>query len=462
MTKTKTSANSVTRGHVLWFIITVGGSVALCIWLMVINNQLSTPGSRYTVRAVLPTAASLAPDSRVTIAGVKVGQVTSIKRVGRGAEVDLQIDDERVTPIPVDSRVTLRMRTPLSENYINITRGSARQNLPSGSTVPAAQTDDYVDVDQILSMLQGTTRQRVRAMLQSTGEALDGRGAQLNRLVGGAASTVTYGSHFMKIAARNRESVRRTVRQLGSVMAAVGEREAAIHEVGHEGLKAMRAVAARDRALRSMLVALPPTLADIRTTMNTVGGVSRTATPVVVNLSAALRDLRPAITNLHPAATRLRGVVLKLGAASPGLTRTLRAVRKLAPPAGRALPQLTKTFCELDPVIRYARPYTDDVIQTIVGLGSGSNAYDALGHTLRMAPTINDSSLVGAPPEINRAAYLLVHSGLFAKTRGALTWDPYPPPGRVGSSTASGRKNIIGPSEVPSTGYKYPRIHADC
>jgi hypothetical protein len=223
----------------------------------------------------------------------------------------------------------------------------------------------------------------------------------------------------------------------------------------------MQAIAARDQALRSMLVALPPTLADVRTTTDTLNTVSRVAAPVVTNLTEAVRALRPAIVLLQPATEIGRLVVSELGAASPGLTTTLNDLTSLSGPAVSAVPRVTKTLCQLNPVIRYAKPYTDDFIQTLIGLGSASNAYDTLGHTIRLAPTINDSSLVGAPPAVNQAAYLLLHTGLLSKA-GALTWDPYPPPGQVGKSTAAGKRDIIGPSQVPSTGYRYPHILADC
>jgi len=452
----------VTRGLIAWFVVTVGGSVALCVWLMGINNQLPTFGSKYEVNTVLSTVAALSKDSKVTMSGVTVGKVGAIKRKGVGAEVTLRITDERVTPIPADSRIALRMRTPLSENYFEISPGASRSRLPSGSTVPVNQTNQYVDVDEILSTLQGTTRIRARKLLQGVGGAVDGRGEDLNRLIAGAAGTVSDGSRFMRTAARNRKAVRRVVLQLANVTGAVGERYEAIEEVGTQGLAALRAVAGRDRALRSTLNELPSTLGQVRATTQTLDSVSRTATPVVRNVQGALHDLRPAVKRLRPATRIGRDVVSQLGAAAPGLASTLRRVRSLSGPTAAALPQVTKALCQLNPIVRYARPYTDDIIQTIVGLFSGSNSYDALGHTLRMAPTLNDSSIVGAPPEVNRAAHTLLHTGLFAKTRGSLTWDPYPPPGQIGKSSAAGRKLLMGPKDLAASGYKYPRTHADC
>jgi phospholipid/cholesterol/gamma-HCH transport system substrate-binding protein len=452
----------VTLAHIVWVVATTGGAIAFGLWLMGINHQLPSFGDHYEVKTVLPTVASLARDSRVTMAGVEVGKVESFKRRGIGAEVTLRITDERVTPIPADSRIALRMRTPLSENYFEIRPGSSKTDLKSGATVAASQNEEYVDVDEILSMLQGPTRQHARQLLQGVGGTLDGRGNDLNALLGGAAETVSRGSDFMEIGARNREAVRGLIRQLGHVTAAVGERDGAITDIGQHGLVALRAVAGRDRALRSTLDELPPLLSTVRRTMGTVDATSRTATPVVANLTASVRDLRPAVRVLSPAARTGQAVLAELRAAAPVLSRTLREVTKLSQPATKALPPLRKTLCQVNPILRYARPYTPDFIQTVVGLGSGSNSYDAIGHTLRLAPTINDSSLVGLPDNVNKAAYTLLHTGLLAKTSGALTWDPYPRPGQVGRSRASNGPLIMGPKELAESGFKYPRIQADC
>jgi ABC-type transporter Mla subunit MlaD len=396
------------------------------------------------------------------MAGVTVGDVASITRAGLGADVKLEITRSDVTPVPVDSRVTLRMRTPLSENYIEITPGSSRRSLPSGGTLPATQTDPYVDVDQILSTLQGQTQQRTRQLIQGLGGALDGRGAQLNSLLGASSGTVTNGSRLMEILAGERASVSRLVEQLGNVAAAVGERDASITQIGQQGLVALHAVASRDQALRSMLVALPPTLRQVRTTTATLNSVSQVTTPVVNNLTQAVRELQPAIVDLHPVASVGRSVLSELGAAAPGLTTTLQELTGLGDPAAAAVPQVTKTLCQINPTIRYAKPYTDDIVQTIVGLGSASNDYDAIGHTIRLAPTLNDGSLAGAPPAVDQSAYTLLHTGLMGGTVGSVTWDPYPPPGMVGRSTSVNLPTVTGPSQLPSTGYQYPHIMADC
>jgi hypothetical protein len=43
-----------------------------------------------------------------------------------------------------------------------------------------------------------------------------------------------------------------------------------------------------------------------------------------------------------------------------------------------------------------------------------------------------------------------------------LTWNPFPKPGRIGLEGAKDSGNVSGPETLAASGYKYPRIHADC
>src|SRR5581483_5364382 len=104
-----------------------------------------------------------------------------------GALVDASITDAAVTPVSASSRATIRERTPLGESYLEITPGASPKMLRSGGALPVSQSDNYVDVDQVLSIFQGTTRARARAMIEGLGQGLNGEGTNLNQMLGGAA-----------------------------------------------------------------------------------------------------------------------------------------------------------------------------------------------------------------------------------------------------------------------------------
>jgi phospholipid/cholesterol/gamma-HCH transport system substrate-binding protein len=452
-----------TPGFLGHLVTAVGGcALAAAIFLMFLSMGGGLHvGSSYTLQAVVPTSGSLIKGSRVTMAGAKVGQISGVRRRGVGTVVEMQITDKQVTPVPADSIVTLRQRTPVGENYVSITVGKSKRTVADGGTLPESQAGGYTDVDQILSVLRGSTRDHARTLIASLGEGLDGRGAQLNHLLDGATGVLVHGGNVLRSVAADREQVGQLVDRLGRLSDAVNERRATVKTVATEALTSLRAVAGRDVALRATLDRLPPTLAQVQKTTRKLTTASDIATPVVSNLAAAMRDVRPAVARLRPAAQDGREVVRSLSAAAPGLQRTMNQLDTLSPALSRALPQVKSTLCQLNPMLRYIEPYTKDVIAGIIGLGSASNAYDAIGHAIRLTPIIGENSLAGLPDNVSKAAYTLIHTGLLQKAHG-LTWDPYPDPGKIGSDGAGRGKSVFGPAAVPATGYRFPHILADC
>lgn len=428
--------------------------------LLYFGGGLPSLHDDYEVQAILPTSAALAPGARVTMAGSEVGTVGSVKRQGLGALVRLKISDDAVAPIPSDSRVRLRAHTPVGENYVEVLVGRSTRMLERGATLPMSDADDYVDVDQILSILQGGAREQARRMFQGAGGALRGHGDELNTLLGETAEAVETGSGVVKVLSDDRRQLSRLIQQLGDVSAAIGERGTAVRTLARQGRATAEAVASRDDAMRELVDELPRSLRQIRGTSRLVDTVSGQATPVLTDVSLALREVRPALRRLEPASRIGRSAVRELGAAAPRLEKTLAGVTRVADPAAKALPRLGEMLCQVNPVIRYAKPYTDDVISAVAGLGSSANSYDALGHVIRLTAIVSDNSLVGMPAEVTAAAQTLLHSGLMSKSYG-LNWNPYPKPGRIGKDTAVG-KDILGPEALGKSGYVYPRIHADC
>jgi phospholipid/cholesterol/gamma-HCH transport system substrate-binding protein len=448
------------RGHAATFAVFVALAAGFLVWYIGLGGGLPSLRETYRVQALMPMSGSLTAGARVTMAGAKVGRITEVRRQGVAALVSMQLEDDRVTPIPRDTRVALRERTPVGENYLTLFPGRSRATLASGDTLPMTQADEHVDIDQLLSVLQGQTRGRARQMIQALGASLDGQGARLNDLVGGVAGALADGSHVVRVLADDRAQVGRLVEQLGDLARAVGDRGAAVQQLGHQALVTFRAIGGQDDDLRRLLDGLPPTLSQVRKTSTTVRSVTKRATPVLADLAVAVRQVRPAVRRLRPAAQEGRGVVRELGVAAPPLRQTLGRLQGLSSPLAAALPDLHETLCQVNPVLRYAKPYIPDLTSFIVGMGSAANSYDALGHLIRLTPIISENTLVGLPPDASAAAHTLLHAGLLGKSK-SLNWNPYPRPGEMGKSSAAG-KSILGPDALGKSGFRYPRITADC
>src|SRR5437870_3310331 len=155
--------------HVATVVVFFAVFVAFIVMVLTKSGAVPTPGSKYKVQAIVPSASLLTPGARVAVAGAKVGIVKKVERagdVGPGAKITLELTDDRVTPLPRDSRIQIRTRSQVGENYVGIVVGRDRLTIPDGGTIGLKQADELVNVDQILSVLQGSTRERTRKLLQ--------------------------------------------------------------------------------------------------------------------------------------------------------------------------------------------------------------------------------------------------------------------------------------------------------
>lgn len=451
-------------GHILTIAFFVVIVTAWCGYILYQGGALPTVGKKYTVTAIVPTSSLLAPGARVTVAGAEVGEVKSVERAGpliRGAKLKLEITDDRVTPFPHDSVVQLRTRSLVGENYVSVKIGKSAHAVPDHGQLGLERAEAPVSVDEVLSVLQGKTRDHARTLLRRMGSALTGRGTELNDTIAGLNEFAGRGGEVVAALNQGREDTAAIVDHLGRLMGAVGERGAAVDAIAQRGHVAFRALGDRDAQLAATLRELPSTLVAVRRAASTVGSVSDRATPVVNTLAATVAELEPAVRDLKPAARSGVALVRAIDPARRPLGNTLqeaaRAVRRL--PAAQT--GLEKTLCNLNPTLRYLNPYAADLIQTVAGLGSAANSYDATGHLIRLLPIVNEGSAAGQSPEVLAAMKVLLQSGLFLSSKRT-EWHPYMKPGQVGKTVASRDGKPRNAAEWSAMGGKYTRVKADC
>ena len=146
--------------------------------------------STYNLKARVPNADALVKGNEVRIGGVRVGIVKSVVpiQVGNGrvaAELDLSLD-KSVEPLPVDSTMMIRPKSALGLKYLQITPGNSSKGFAAGETIPASSAHpEPVDIDQFFDMFDEKTRvTRSASNLAGFGNALAGRGPQLNEAIG--------------------------------------------------------------------------------------------------------------------------------------------------------------------------------------------------------------------------------------------------------------------------------------
>jgi hypothetical protein len=288
-----------------------------------------------------------------------------------------------------------------------------------------------------------------------------GEGENLNQTLGGAAALITQSLPLTSTIGAQHQQVADIVQNFGNVMGAIGQRTQAVQEFATGALRTFQAVAARDLALRGMLVQLPAFAASFRTASDTIGIVTPHIAPVVSGLADAVRQLAPAIGLLTPASQSGLQVVDALGQASPGLAGTLHDLVKLQPSTSAALPAVHATLCQVDPMLRYIQPYGRDIAAFFENDGATSAPYAWPSHQLLATPLLYpDQFIEGVQSQpVSQAIDTLLNAGIFSKTGASLGYDPAPGPGGIGNKTKG-----LGISDPAGFGklYRYPHVTADC
>jgi ABC-type transporter Mla subunit MlaD len=311
----------------------------------------------------LPNGAALLPGNEVREGGYRIGVVTDMKPVPLrngevGAVAVLKIDKQE-SEIPVDSRVDIRPRSVLGLKYVEVERGTSKQVMRDGDTLPITQAHIPNELDQFYGIFDEDTREGARKNLRGFGDAFTLRGANLNRTIEDAPRFLRALQPVMTALAAPETRFENFFKELGDftrVIAPVAERYSHGFTAGANTFEAW----SRDpEALKATIEKSAPTLDSSISSL-------RAQRPFLVELerfSFALRDTAAELPRTLPR------VIPALDAGIPVLKRSpevneklqgvLTSVRDLAgdPGTGRALRGLVTTVGTLNPAVRFLGPY---------------------------------------------------------------------------------------------------------
>lgn len=144
LTSPRSMAKVTQAAKVGIFVVAIAGSTYV-IYRTISKNVGG--GSGYVVHAFLKDASGLAPNSRVTIAGIPVGAIDGIKLEGGRARVNVRVRGD--LPLFDDATMGKKSTSLLGEFAIVLTPGTeGRKTLRDGDEVKAAQ--EAPTTDQIL------------------------------------------------------------------------------------------------------------------------------------------------------------------------------------------------------------------------------------------------------------------------------------------------------------------------
>jgi virulence factor Mce-like protein len=317
----------------------------------------------YDIKVELPDGSGLIKGNEVRQGGHRVGMVAKVSPYTKpdgtaAAVVDLHLEKD-VGPLPRDTEVRIRPKSPLGLKYVSIHRGSEKATYPAGSTIALVKgATRPVEIDDFFAMFDKPTRDASQRNLIEGGNAFAGRGGDLNEALRNlkplathaepvARNLVSSKTGFARLFPAFAQAANETApvaQQQGEVFASLNQTFTAWSSVSDD---LQQAIALGPKALDTATRELPAQAAFTR------------------DSTELFRRFRPAFSELAAASPNL---AVAFGAGTTSLRRstqlngrlvtTLEQLEGLAadPRVIPALSRLTETATLLKPILAFLTP----------------------------------------------------------------------------------------------------------
>jgi phospholipid/cholesterol/gamma-HCH transport system substrate-binding protein len=398
----------------------------------------------YTVKAVFGSAQNIRPDSQVRIAGVSVGKVTDIEHLSsadaqeleastdgpsdgatagstgqNAAVVTMELDDS-ARPIHTDASFKLRPRLFLEGNYfVDMRPGSPNApEVDDGHVFPVNQTAYSVQLDQVLTSLQGDVRADLQTLLDQLGNAFIKYGGAegFREAFAGSGPAFKYTSQVSEsLLGTQPGDLQGVIHGLDRVVRGLGRNETTLQDLVRNFRIVAGSFTAQDVALERAIQVLPqvldaarPAFANLNASFPAVRAFAREALPGVRSTAPTLDAATPFIAQVRALVSEreLRGLVADLRPTIPRLADLadstlgfLDQARALASCFNEVvIPWSEDTVDPLDPNYLAALQPTGRVFEEtaygLAGIAGESRSGDANGEYIRVLGSAGANSVI--------------------------------------------------------------------
>ncbi len=397
--------------------------IALAVYLA-FGGPTPLAGSPFVLKAVFTSQTQLHIPSPVRIAGVDVGQVTSVQRIGNGSQgavITMDIDQQGL-PVHANATAAIQSRIFLEGNfYVALEPGTPNApTLDSGATLPAANTSGPVQLDRVLAALTSNTRANLQTLVQGFGNALNepptaaqdrGQDPSVRGLTAAQAlnQSLRYSAGAFKASAIVNQALLGTqphdlsgaVQGNEEVFRALASRQNQLASLVTTFDSTMGALAARQQDLSATIAALPPLLRTANRALSSLNASFGPTQTFAKALLPSLTELDPTIGAALPwlaqatalvSPSELGGLVADLTPAVQQTASALQATTKLLSQSDTLARCVTHNLVPTgdeviaDPPLNSGVPVYQELLQTAVGLAGAGQNFDGNGRYLRSSP----------------------------------------------------------------------------
>jgi phospholipid/cholesterol/gamma-HCH transport system substrate-binding protein len=305
--------------------------LTLPTWVPVLGHE------HFTLKGEFITAQAVTPGQgqAVTIAGAKVGEISSVELHEGRAFVSMSVSPTYARYIYRDATMLLRPKTQLQDITVEVDPGTpAAGRLQSGAIVPISQTSPNVNLDEFLSSLDADTRNYIQLLLAGAAQGLNGNSRNLSAAFKRFSPFARDVGELSRELAVRHSYIARSLHNFRLLVEALGSKDKALAELVDSANASLGAYAQQDRAVQSTLHQLP--------------GVLHETNEGLAKLGTAARVGAPALTALHPLAVAL----------GPAQEEVQPALRKTTPILKNEIRPFTR---EIEPIVSEIQPNLQDI-----------------------------------------------------------------------------------------------------
>jgi phospholipid/cholesterol/gamma-HCH transport system substrate-binding protein len=340
------------------------------------NERLSLPSwfpvlghEHFTLKAYFSSAQALAPGQgqEVTIAGAKIGEVSSVELRNGRALVSMELTP-KYARVYHDATLLMRPKTSLNDMTIEVEPGNpSTGRLESGAVIPISQTSPNVNFDQFLASLDTETRAYLQELLAAAAEGLHGNGANLSAAFKRFDPLARNSEEITAELQRYHTNIAGSIHNFTILMQALAGVEKEIAELVESSNRVFRVFASQNHAVQRTLQLLPGALSK------TQSGLGRLAT--------AAHVLGPTLTALHPFAAAL----------APAQEASQPFLRETTPIIANEIRPFTR---EASPVVAKLKPALSTFAQALPGLTTSFSILNELVNELGYNPGPNQGGFI--------------------------------------------------------------------
>jgi phospholipid/cholesterol/gamma-HCH transport system substrate-binding protein len=373
----------------------------------------------YTVSFTVPRVDNLVKDSDVDLAGVQVGNVEDVKSTKNGALVTVGLKQN--APLHKGAHFTVRNKTLIEETFVDIKDGNGPA-VHSGSTLRKS-AKPAVTLDNVLRSLDHGDREALASSIRSLGKGTKHSQPDIASAVGGLGAVSRQGGTALSALASQKKSLEQLSSNTAELLRDLDTRNGEIAELVTDTNKVTKATTQGRKELGETMQKLPGVLDTAKNASGKLSKLSAGLQPVASNLNKAAPNLNTALEQLPQSSHDLRTLLPYLNGTLDRAPATLERVPAPAKELDTLMPRANRALANVNPMLRYIKPYGPDVASFFTNFGQTLSAADGNGNMLRVMLVFNEQSLRNLP--INTQA------GFLDKN------DPYPAPGVAGKGKSA-------------------------